>query len=75
MNAEDEQNAKREAKRIARNKKYMEYYYSKIRDNEEITQVRREQSLACYHRKQERLKSQEDYVPKKITGRPRKVIV
>jgi ribosomal protein S6E (S10) len=74
MNVEDEQEAKREAKRLAKNKYFMNYYYTKIRDNEEVAQIRREQSLACYHRKQALLKAEDGYVPKKKTGRPRKVI-
>jgi hypothetical protein len=75
MNVEDEQNAKREAKRLAKNKWFMNYYYSKIRDNEEAAQKRREQSLACYYKKQALIKAEEGYVPKKRTGRPRKVII
>jgi hypothetical protein len=72
MNIEEENAAKREARKIAKNKYHREYYHKRMEVSEEFRQTLREQALIRYNTKKAAIEAETGNIKKK--GRPRKYL-
>jgi ribosomal protein L32E len=73
MNIEEENAAKLEARKIAKNKYHREYYHRRMQLSEDFRQNLREQANVRYNIKKAALEAEAGFI-KKGRGRPRKYL-
>jgi hypothetical protein len=73
MNIEEENSAKREARKIAYNKYHREYYHRRMQVSAEFRDTLREQANTRHNNKKTAREAEPGFIKKK-SGRPRKYL-